>query len=367
MNIPVIDAPTNRLHPPDAPVLPRRLLSAALWLMILIGAFFVLNVGSNLILPLLIAFIAVYLVKTAGAMFANLSFGRFKIPAMVANLLGFLVILAMTYGLMTIITNNARRVAEEAPKYQASLIQLQDRLFDRLGAERSEILRENIRQVEFGSIVTTMATSLAGLLGNTTLILIYAIFFMLEMRFFSAKLHAMFPQETRRQVIDNILSRIDQDIRTYLGVKTLISLTTAVLSYAVMKIVGLDFAEFWALLIFIFNFIPTIGSVVATILPMLLAIIQFESLVPFLVIAIGIISIQQIMGSIIEPNILGQSLNLSPLVVIVSLVLWGMVWGIVGMFLCVPLTVIIMIVLSNFESTRWAAILLSKNGEVKGV
>ena len=161
------------------------------------------------------------------------------------------------------------------------------------------------------------------------------------------------------------MRRIDRDIHTYLGVKTAVSFTSAVLAYILMRIVGLDFAEFWALLIFILHFIPTIGVIVATLLPTLLAAVQFDDLGQFLILGIGITAIAQLMGNVVEPNVMGESLNLSPLTVIIALIIWGSLWGIVGAFLCVPLTVILVIVLSNFDSTRWVSILLSKTGEVR--
>jgi len=93
--------------------------------------------------------------------------------------------------------------------------------------------------------------------------------------------------------------------------------------------------------------------------------VQFDSLGPVLVVGIGVTAIAQLMGNIVEPNVMGETLNLSPLTVIISLIVWGSVWGIVGAFLCVPLTVILVIVLSNFKSTRWVSILLSKTGEIR--
>jgi predicted PurR-regulated permease PerM len=132
-----------------------------------------------------------------------------------------------------------------------------------------------------------------------------------------------------------------------------------------MRFVGLDFAAFWALLVFILNFIPTIGSIVATILPGLLGLVQFESWKPVIILLVGITVIQQALGNFIEPNLMGMTLNLSPLVVVMSLILWGMLWGIVGMFLCVPITVILVIILGNFPATRWVAVLLSKEGQAR--
>ena len=132
-----------------------------------------------------------------------------------------------------------------------------------------------------------------------------------------------------------------------------------------MRAVDLDFAAFWALLVFILNYIPTIGSIVATILPGLLALVQFESWTPFVILVIGITVIQQALGSFLEPNLMGMTLNLSPLVVVISLILWGMLWGVVGMFLCVPITVILVIILANFPGTRWVSVLLSKEGKIE--
>ena len=143
------------------------------------------------------------------------------------------------------------------------------------------------------------------------------------------------------------------------------SLVTALLSYGLMRIIDLDFAAFWALLVFILNYIPTIGSIVATALPGLLALVQFVEWTPVIVLVVGITIIQQGMGNFVEPNLMGMTLNLSPLVVVMSLILWGLIWGVVGMFLCVPITVIIVIILANFPGTQWVAILLSQNGKVR--
>lgn len=194
--------------------------------------------------------------------------------------------------------------------------------------------------------------------------MIFAAFLLLEARFIPAKLDALFPAGGGRERVRAVLRRIDSDIQTYFGVKTLVSLTTAVLSYVVMRLVGLDFAAFWALLVFILNYIPTVGSILATIFPGLLALVQFESWTPVVVLVLGITVIQQLLGSFLEPNLMGMTLNLSPLVVVISLILWGMIWGLVGMFLCVPITVIFVIILANFPSTRWVSILLSKEGKM---
>ena len=131
-----------------------------------------------------------------------------------------------------------------------------------------------------------------------------------------------------------------------------------------MSSVGVDFAGFWAVMVFFFYYIPTVGSIMAIIAPALLTLIQFDNLTPFLIVLLVFGSIQVVTANVIEPAIMGRSLNLSPLVVIVSLIVWGTIWGVVGMFLCVPIMVVALIVLAQFETTRPVAVLLSADGRI---
>jgi predicted PurR-regulated permease PerM len=288
-----------------------------------------------------------------------------RIPQPLALGLSFLTVIGLSWVLISIIADNAMQVAEIVPRYQGRLLKIQAELFMAAGFEQPPAMPEFFRNVDIAGLIAMVATNLAGLLKNTMLVLVFAVFLLLESRFITAKIQALFPDPQRRQRIEGIIRRVDTDIQTYFGVKTLVSLATALLSYGVMRFVGLDFAAFWALLVFILNFIPTIGSIVATILPGLLGLVQFESWRPVLVLVLGITVIQQALGNFIEPNLMGITLNLSPLVVVMSLLLWGMLWGIVGMFLCVPITVILVIILGNFPSTRWVAVLLSKEGQTR--
>jgi len=139
---------------------------------------------------------------------------------------------------------------------------------------------------------------------------------------------------------------------------------TGLVGYVVLALVGVDFASFWGFTIFLLNYIPIIGSVVATLFPALLTLIQFDTFTPFLIVGIGLTSAQFIVGNVIEPKLMGSSLNLSPLVVLLSLALWGSLWGIPGMFLCIPIMVILLIVLSHFDATRPLAVMLSERGEL---
>lgn len=126
---------------------------------------------------------------------------------------------------------------------------------------------------------------------------------------------------------------------------------------------GIDGAFFWAFLLFALNYIPTIGSLLATIFPAVFSLLQYGELSPFIIILIGLGVIEWFIGNVLEPKIMGKSLNLSPLITILALVVWGQIWGITGMLLSTPITVIIVIVFSQLENMRPVAILLSENGD----
>jgi len=343
----------------------QRGIATAAWLLVFVLTLVLIREGKDLFIPVVIALIGVYLIKVLARWIGMLSVAGRRLPQAAAMVVAFLAVIALSYVLFSIIADNAMRVADSVPKYQGRLTAIQAEIFAAAGFEQPPALRDFLRGIDVPGLVAQIATNLAALLKTTTLILIFAIFILIETRFIPAKIAALFPDPARRQRVDALLGRIDIDIQTYFGVKTAVSLATAVLSYVVMRFVGLDFAEFWALTVFILNYIPTVGSIVATALPALLALVQFESWSPFFIVVIGITLIQQFMGNLLEPNLMGLTLNLSPLVVVMSLILWGLIWGVVGMFLCVPITVITVIVLANFPGTRWIAILLSKEGKIR--
>ena len=141
---------------------------------------------------------------------------------------------------------------------------------------------------------------------------------------------------------------------------------TGTLAYAVLKPLGVDFAETWALLIFLLNYIPNIGSILGTVLPAVVALVQFDTITPFLVVAIGVGALQFLIGNVVDPMMMGRSLSLSSFAIILSLTFWGAVWGIMGMFLSVPIMVVVLIVCTRVPSWRWVAILLSGDGNLPG-
>ncbi|MDZ4363818.1 AI-2E family transporter, partial [Brevundimonas sp.] len=130
-----------------------------------------------------------------------------------------------------------------------------------------------------------------------------------------------------------------------------------------MRAVGLQNAEFWTFVIFIVGFIPVLGGAVAGLAPPLFALVQFESYWPALILLGGLQAILFIVGNFIQPRMQGENQNIDPVVVLLSLALWGQLWGVVGMFLSTPLAVMAMAILAEFKGSRWVAILMSGDGE----
>ena len=146
--------------------------------------------------------------------------------------------------------------------------------------------------------------------------------------------------------------------------KTAVSLLTGMVSYVILRLIGVDFAAIWALMIFFLNFIPNIGSLIGVVLPALLTLVQFETYTPFLMVTLGLGATQFVIGNVVEPAYMGRSLNLSSFMIVLSLTFWGLIWGIPGMFLSVPIMVVFTIVCSHFNELRWIAVLLSSDGQL---
>lgn len=187
--------------------------------------------------------------------------------------------------------------------------------------------------------------------------LLYMAFIFAEQNIFKRKIMAI--AGTRRREAASALDTMSRGVQRYLSVKTLISLLTGGLCYFLLVLTNVPYAVIFALLTFLLNYIPTFGSIVAGALASITALAVHESPAPAVIVAIGYISVNTVLGSIIEPRILGRELNISPLVIIISVVVWVGLWGVVGGFLAVPLTAAMQIVLASSERSRPIAILLS--------
>jgi len=157
------------------------------------------------------------------------------------------------------------------------------------------------------------------------------------------------------------------EIQKYLGIKTAVSMVTGILAWLVCTIFGIDFPILWGLVAFTFNYIPAIGSLLAAIPPILLALILYDNIWPAVGVLIGYLAINVTLGNFLEPMVLGNRFGISTVVVILSVLFWGYVWGPVGMFLAVPLTMMVKVMLDNSTDLRWLSVMMGKGPRQPGV
>lgn len=320
----------------------------------------------TLLEPIVLALVFWYLIRTARRYIGRLNIGGRSLPLWSQRLFAFLLTFGIIWGIYGIISINISLISQNADKYDANLRALlaSARTVPRIDDLVPE-LEQAIQKMDYRNLVSSVFNSVSTMLGNFTLVVIYVVFFVIEENFFSQKADAIFNKEGKRENFAKILSSVSVAINKYFTVKTEMSLLTAFLSYVIMLVLGVDFPVLWAFIIFILNYIPYVGSLVASLLPGIFAIFQFGSFWPFIYVFGAVEAVQILVGNYIEPKVMGKSLNLSPLVVIIALSFWGAIWGILGMILSVPIVSVIVILCAQFESTRSVAIMLSENGNIE--
>ncbi len=226
-------------------------------------------------------------------------------------------------------------------------------------------------------LVGPIANAVGDLSGDLVLILIYVGFLFLAQSTWPRKLDRIFTDKQQRSQVTEVTEAARRGIEAYLWTQTVVSVLITVLTYGTLQVLGVENALFLSALIFVLNYIPTIGSIVAALVPPLFALVQPEipQWVPggapedsyiFTALVFAAVSFWQFaIGNFLQPRMMGDSLNLSALVVLLALAIWGAIWGIPGMFLSAPLTVLMMVLFAQSKSTRWVAILLSADGNPK--
>jgi predicted PurR-regulated permease PerM len=338
-------------------------------LAIMIG--WVLSVGRGVILPVVASLIVAYIILGLADGVGRLPLVGPRIPSPARHLAAVLVIGAALFALMSLILSNVGQVAELAPEYQRRLLATIQAVAVWLGVETEptwETLRRDVLgQINFQRVIGTTVASVSSLVATFIVVLIYAGFLLMEKGAFARKVSRLSDDPVRVAHVRRLIGDINSRIGTYLVMKTGINVLLGSLSYIVMRVAGIEFAGFWALLIGLFNYIPYVGSFLGVFFPVALSVLQFGALGPVVVIALALSATQVLVGNFIEPWLMGTSLNLSPFVILVSLVTWSSLWGLAGAILAVPITAILVIILSEFPGTRPIAVLLSKDGNIRPV
>ena len=341
-----------------------RLFQAAAWLIIVALVGLVLIGGREVLVRLALAVLVWQLINAVATRYRSVRIGGWTPGRWSALLLSVLTI-AVALGLVVdLIVSNVGAVSASAPAYEANLLALVARVAVLFGLPHPETLAPLVGQIDLAIWIRTISLALLSFASNIGLVALYVAFMLLEQATFDRKIDALFPDPVRAASVRRLLGQIEQRIERYLWVKTIFSLATAVLSWCVLTAVGCQQAGFWALIIFMINYIPIVGSFFGVLFPSLLVLVQFGTLGPFVATVVGLSAIQVSLGNVLEPRLMGSSLNLSPVVIVVSLAVWGSIWGIAGMFLCVPIMVSIVIVCAHFAPTRPVAILLSADGQL---
>lgn len=338
--------------------------AAYICIIIAISVIFIIY-AKNFLIPLILAIVLWYLINALNQLLRKPSFVTEKIPLQVTLIISTLLTLLVLFSIGSLIAQNINGLISSAPEYRVNFEAQLQRIMSSIGFGGTYDVESLSNEYNLGDYLKRLLNSLQLVASQFLLILLYTLFMLLEQSTFSRKILKLGMDKENKEGVFNILDRVNRAVRTYIGVKFAASFATGLLSYIVIRIAGLDFALFWAFLIFVFNFIPTIGSIVATLFPSFVALIQFEHLTPFIIIIIGVGVIQLIIGGIMEPRLYGNSLNISPLIIVISLVMWGILWGVVGMLLCVPITVILIQIFAQFPSTKPIAVLLSRNGKIQ--
>lgn len=340
------------------------LLNVTLALVLVCLTGWLLVVGRALLLPFVTALIVWYLINALASGLRAIPLGSWRLPALPALLIALIIIFVAATFMFDLVAANLTQLARDTPGYQARLEQVFASLSAMAGLREPLQMRDLLPQTSLTQLVTQAASFITTMAGSASLVFIYVLFLLIEQSTFNRKYAALFDSPTRAEAAFAIRAEINRRVLHYFGIKTGVSLATGLSTTGLLMMLGLPYAALFGFIAFLLNYIPTIGSLISVIFPSLLALVFFETYGPFLVISIGLGLIQFILGNLVEPKLMGSSLNLSGLVILLSLAFWGAIWGVTGMVLCVPLTVVILIICAQIPQTRPIAVLLSADGNV---
>ncbi|WP_093328995.1 AI-2E family transporter [Thalassotalea agarivorans] len=324
---------------------------------LILASIFVIFAGiqaaSNMLVPLLLSiFIAIICQPLV-----NLA-ARYKMPKFIAITAVVAIFVAIALSLAALVGRSLTELSKQLPVYRSQLNEQFSWVINKLAEydiQFTSLLSEYVDPAAALGLATDMLSGLGGVMANLFLIILTVVFILFEADSFPKKLHiALDDPSMREKQIDKFL----HSVNNYLAIKTLVSIATGLLVTVMLWAFGLDFYLLWGVLAFLLNYIPNIGSIIAAVPAMSLAVLQLGPGAAG-AIGLGYLGINTIMGNIVEPKFLGKGLGLSTLVVFLSLVFWGWMLGSVGMLLSVPLTMVIKIGLENSEDGRWLAVLLS--------
>ncbi len=291
-----------------------------------------------------------------------------KIPSAISIILILLIVLVLSNTVSVFLFASINSFTQEFPKYEIKLGEKIHNLISAFDLNSDEVenllksldIKSMFMEGKLTSAITQVLSGVTGIMGNFILIMFYLIFLLSESSSIKQRVKVAFSKENAEKM-EHTFSQIIDNIKDYISGKTLLAGIQSVIIGILLWAFGVDFYVIWAILFFFTDFIPNIGSLVATVLVAIVMFLQFDSLLTPVLLTVLLIVIQNLKGNVLEPKIIGNKLDLSPLLLLLSLVFFGYFWGITGMILSVPIMSILKIILMNFPATRPWGIMMSYN------
>ena len=343
----------------------RRANTIFLGILSVLAVIAILKIASSVMLPI---FFAILLSFTLSPVVDSLT--RIRFPRILAIVLAILILFGIGYLVALFLYSSLNSFIEQAPKYYERFESILSEVTGILNTNFSLELPENpIAEIDltstFLSSINAISQNFLAFISGLVIIVLSTIFLLLEAPYLQNTIEKAFPRRTGKRIVI-IMRHTIRQIGRYLSVKFLVSAMTGVLVWFCLQVIGMDFSLIWGVLAFILNFIPNIGSVILMTITILMGFIQFfPQPGPIVAVFVSMIGVQLVVGNFFDPRLQGRRLNLSPVIIIFSLFLWGWIWGTIGMFIAVPITAVIKIICQNVPNLKSAAILM-ENGKKFG-
>jgi len=326
----------------------------------------VLYIGRDIFVPIMFSVFVVYVILGIARLIARVPLIGPMLPGFVVSLLSVLIIaLGLVLVVHTILANRDNVIAQ-APRYQESLLVGAQKIAGwlRLEAEPTwtSLRRDLFAQMNLQRVIGSAVSSVSSIFASVMVVALYACFLMVERGKLDAKIANIARSPAHALQIKKVIADINSRVGTYLALKTFLGVLVGGLSYVAMRFAGLEFAGFWAVIIAVLNYVPYIGSALSILLPGVMAVAQFADAAQAVELMLSLAILQFLIGNFLDPYLMGNSLNLSPFAILVSLAVWVALWGVAGAFLAVPIAALMMTIFSEFSGTRPVAVLLSQNG-----
>lgn len=320
---------------------------------------YILYIGSAIIIPFILAIFISLLIISISSLIQKV-----KILKKIATPLSIVFILLLFYIIWTILNSNIQLIIEKLPYYQNAIIWKINLVISFLKLEDKVSIWWLLKSIDIQYLANNTLDRIMSIFTRIWIITFYVLFILIEYKNIWTKFEKVVTDRKKQEYIKKIVNNIKLNLSSYFKIKWIVSLITGILSFIIMSFFNLDFALFLAFIIFILNFIPSVWSIIAVAFPIILSLVQFDSVITITLLSSLLVSIQILMWNIIEPKFMWNKLNLSPLAIILSLSFWWALWWIIWMLLSVPIMVVLNIILAQIPRTRNISIILSEKWDI---